>query len=109
MTTFAVIGAGAWGTALASHLARLGHATRLWALEREVADEITRRHVNSIYLADIALPETIHAATDLAEVVAGADVVLLVPPSQHMRKVVVGLARCVPSTATVVVATKGIE
>jgi glycerol-3-phosphate dehydrogenase (NAD(P)+) len=109
MTTFAVIGAGAWGTALASHVARLGHTARLWALEPEVADEVTRRHVNSIYLAGITLPETIHASTDLAAIVAGADVVLLVPPSQHLRKVAAGLARCVPADATLVVATKGIE
>jgi glycerol-3-phosphate dehydrogenase (NAD(P)+) len=109
MTTFAIIGAGAWGTALASHAARLGHAVRIWALEPEVADEITRRHVNSVYLADVALPEAIRASTDLAEVVAGADVVLLVPPSQHLRKVAVGLAPRVPRGATIVVATKGIE
>lgn len=109
MTTFAIIGAGAWGTALASHTARLGHTVRMWALEADVADEITRRHVNSVYLADIALPETIRASTDVAEVVAGADVVLLVPPSQHLRRVAVGLAPRVPAGAIVVVATKGIE
>jgi glycerol-3-phosphate dehydrogenase (NAD(P)+) len=109
MTTFAIIGAGAWGTALASHAARLGHAVRIWALEPEVADEITRRHVNSVYLADITLPETIRASTDVAEVVGGADVVLLVPPSQHLRKVAAGVARVVGPNAAIVVATKGIE
>ncbi len=109
MTTFAIIGAGAWGTALASHTARLGHTVRMWALEPEVAAEITRRHVNSVYLPDVALPDTIRASTDLAEIVAGADVVLLVPPSQHLRKTAAGLARLVPPGAIVVVATKGIE
>ena len=109
MTTLTVIGAGAWGTALAAHAARLGHAVRVWALEPEVADEITRRHANSVYLPDIRLPETITASTSIADVVGGADVVLLVPPSQHMRKVAASLAAVLPRAAIVVVATKGIE
>lgn len=109
MTTVAVLGAGAWGTALASHAARLGHDVRIWALEPEVADEITRRHTNSVYLADVPLPETIRASSDVAEVVRGADVVLLVPPSQHLRNVAEQIAPALGPAAIAVVATKGIE
>ncbi len=109
MARFAVIGAGAWGTALAAHAARLGHDVRLWALEPEVADEITRRHSNTVYLPDMTVPETITASADIAAVVDGAAVVLLVPPSQHLRRVATSIAGAVARDALVVVATKGIE
>jgi glycerol-3-phosphate dehydrogenase (NAD(P)+) len=56
MANFTVVGAGAWGTALAAHAARLGHAVTVWALEAEVADEITTRHSNSIYLSGCRCP-----------------------------------------------------
>ena len=109
MGTFAVIGAGAWGTAIACHTARLGHTVRMWALEPEVADEITRRHTNSVYLPAVTLPETIEASPDAEAVVAAAEAVILVPPSQHLRAVSAQLARAVSGDALVVVATKGIE
>jgi glycerol-3-phosphate dehydrogenase (NAD(P)+) len=109
MTTVAVVGAGAWGTALAAHAARLGHAVRIWALERDVADDVTRRHVNSVYLPDVPLPETITASAAVDEVVRGADLVILVAPSQHLRKVAASLAPVLPGQAIIVVATKGIE
>src|SRR6185369_7800984 len=103
MTTVSVLGAGAWGTALASHAARLGHDVRLWALEPEVADEITARHSNSVYLPGVPLPETIRASSDVAEVV------LFVPPSQHLRKVAAQVAAELGPSPVAVVATKGIE
>jgi len=109
MTNLSVVGAGAWGTALASHAARLGHAVRMWAREPEVAEEITGRHTNTPYLAGIELPPTISAVADAAEAVAGADVVILVPPSQHLRSVATSIARALGSDTLLVVATKGIE
>jgi glycerol-3-phosphate dehydrogenase (NAD(P)+) len=109
MTTVAVIGAGAWGTALACHAARREHRVRIWALEKEVVEEINSRHRNSPYLPDVPLPESIRAAADVAEVVRGADLVILVPPSQHLRTVSAKVAGAVSAEALVVVATKGIE
>ncbi len=109
MANFAVVGAGAWGTALAAHAARLGHAVTMWALEREVADEITTRHSNSVYLPDIPLPATLRASSDVAAAVAGAEVVILVPPSSHLRSVAKKVGPALGATTTVVVATKGIE
>ena len=109
MARFAVVGSGAWGTALAAHLARLGHQVVLWALEREVAEEITTCHTNTSFLSGVALPETIRASHDVAAVVAGAEVVILVPPSSHMRSVSAAVAPHVSRDAVVVVATKGIE
>jgi glycerol-3-phosphate dehydrogenase (NAD(P)+) len=109
LASFGIIGAGAWGTALACHAARLGHAVTLWALEPEVAEEITTRHTNSVYLPAIALPEQIRASADVVAVVARAEIVVLVPPSQHLRAVAVRVAPALAGDAVIVVATKGIE
>jgi glycerol-3-phosphate dehydrogenase (NAD(P)+) len=109
MARFAVVGSGAWGTALATHLARLDHQVVMWAFEREVAEEITTRHTNTPFLSAVPLPETIRASHDVAAVVAGAEVVILVPPSSHLRAVSTAVAPHVSRDAVVVVATKGIE
>ena len=55
MARVAVVGAGAWGTALAAHAARLGHQVRLWALEAEVVRDVQSRHENSLFLPDVRL------------------------------------------------------
>ncbi len=109
MATFAVVGSGAWGTALAAHAARLEHVTTLWALEPEVADEITSRHTNTVYLPDLPLPPSLRASSDVAAAVAGADVVILVAPSSHLRAVATKVAPVLGAETLVVVATKGIE
>jgi glycerol-3-phosphate dehydrogenase (NAD(P)+) len=109
MARVSVIGAGAWGTALAMQAARREHEVRLWALEDEVAREIDAEHTNSMFLPEVALPKGITASTDAAEVVGRAEIVILVPPSKHLRAVSSQLAGALPDDATVVVATKGIE
>lgn len=109
MATLAVVGSGAWGTALACHAARLGHTVTMWAHEPEVVEEIDTRHTNSLYLPDVSLPEGIRAFSDAAEAVSSAEVVILVPPSKHLRSVSGMLAGAVAPEAVVVVASKGIE
>lgn len=109
MAKFAVVGSGAWGTALAAHAARLGHAVTLWALEPDVAEEIRTRHSNSIYLPGLPLPESLGATSDIGAAVAGTDVVILVPPSSHLRSVVAQVAPALGPETILVVATKGIE
>jgi glycerol-3-phosphate dehydrogenase (NAD(P)+) len=109
MTRFGVVGSGAWGTALAAHLARLNHEVMLWAFEPEVAEEIAIAHTNSLFLSGVALPETIGASQDVSTVVAGAEIVILVPPSTHMRAVSAAVATVLPRDSIVLVATKGIE
>jgi glycerol-3-phosphate dehydrogenase (NAD(P)+) len=109
MAQIAVVGAGAWGTALAAHAARVGHVVRLWALEREVADEINARHENSLFLGGVSLPDAVRASGEAGEVVRGAELVILVPPSQHVRSVSRAIAPHVSAHAVVVVASKGIE
>jgi glycerol-3-phosphate dehydrogenase (NAD(P)+) len=109
MRTLAVVGSGAWGTALASHAARLGHSVTMWALEPEVVEEINSRHRNSLYLPEVELPESIRAASEAAEVLSGAEVVILVPPSQYLRPVSEMLSGALSDDALVVVASKGLE
>lgn len=109
MTRCAVIGGGAWGTALAHVLARNGHDVRLWARERDVVDAINREHVNHRFLAGHALHLALVATSDMRDALVGAEVVTLVPPSQMLRAVVRAGAAHLPFDATVVVASKGIE
>jgi glycerol-3-phosphate dehydrogenase (NAD(P)+) len=105
----AVVGGGAWGTALAAHAARLDHDVALWAVEPEVADDVTLRRENRTYLPGVALPPSLRASTDMAAVVGDARLVVLVPPSEHLRSVASRVAPALSGDALVVVATKGIE
>lgn len=109
MATVAVVGLGAWGTALAAHAARLGHTVRAWAREPEVVADLNAGHENVTFLPGVKLPDGIAATTNLGAAVAGADLVLLVPPSKHLRSVASGLAGRLRPGALLAVATKGIE
>ena len=73
MGTIAVVGSGAWGTALACHAAKLDHTVEMWALEPEVVEEINAKHTNSIYLKDQELPKSIRASSDAAAVASRAE------------------------------------
>jgi glycerol-3-phosphate dehydrogenase (NAD(P)+) len=109
MTRCAVVGAGAWGTALADLLARKGHDVALWAFEPEVADEITREHENRLYLAGASLDRRLRASVDMADVVRGAEVVIYAAPSHVLREIARTGRGHVAQDALLVVATKGIE
>lgn len=105
----AVIGAGSWGTALANLLALQGHSVTVWSYEREVAQAINQTHENAKYMRGIALEPTLRATTELSESVRGADVVLNVTPSQHVRRVMSDAAALLEDGVLVVSASKGIE
>ena len=81
-----VIGAGAWGTALAKHLAEKGLEIRLWAYEREVVESINATHENRVFLPGVPLPRTLTATTSLTEVIERRDGLLFVVPSHVDRK-----------------------
>jgi glycerol-3-phosphate dehydrogenase (NAD(P)+) len=104
-----VIGAGAWGTALGDLLARNGHDVRIWAYEADVVDSINGSHENKRFLAGHRLNAKLSATNDLADAVAGAELLTLATPSQVLRTIAraarPGLDRSVP----VVVASKGLE
>jgi len=105
----AVVGAGAWGTALADLLARNGHEVTLWAREADVVDSINARHENARFLAGAPLDPRLRASSSIPETVTGAALVLLVPPSHALRAIARELPPAAPREAVVVVATKGIE
>jgi glycerol-3-phosphate dehydrogenase (NAD(P)+) len=105
----AVIGAGAWGTALADLLARNGHAVALWAREPEVVSSVNARHENTIFLAGAKLHDGVVAHAELASACTGAELVIFATPSHVLRGIARDAAPAVASDATIVVATKGVE
>jgi glycerol-3-phosphate dehydrogenase (NAD(P)+) len=105
----AVVGAGAWGTALADLLARNGQRVTLWAYEADVVESINARHENSRFLADATVHEALRATSNLEEAVRGANLVLFVTPSHVLRLIARRAAACADEHATLVVASKGIE
>jgi glycerol-3-phosphate dehydrogenase (NAD(P)+) len=109
MTHVAVLGAGAWGTALADHLARKGETVRLWAYEPEVAESVNARHENALFFAGRMLAPTLTASNDLATVLAGARVVVSVVPSHVTRRVWLQAAAAIAPGTPLIVATKGLE
>ena len=82
----AVVGAGAWGTALAQVAAMAGREAVLWAREPEVVESVNGAHENRLFLPGIALDPKLRATGDLSEA-AEADAILMVTPAQHMRGV----------------------
>jgi len=105
VTTFGVIGAGAWGTALAATLAGNGPAM-LWAREAAVVAAINTTRENPLFLPGIALPAGITASSSL-DAVAVCDIVLAVVPAQHLRATLADTA--LPPGTTLVLCAKGIE
>ncbi|PWL19649.1 glycerol-3-phosphate dehydrogenase [Falsochrobactrum shanghaiense] len=108
-TRIAVLGGGAWGTALAAMTASSGHDTRLYARDHEMVAILNAQHQNPHYLGDIELPKGIRASTDAAAVLDGADTVLAVIPAQAMRDGLSKLKTLIPQSAPVILCAKGIE
>ena len=104
-----VVGAGSWGTALADLLARNGHRVTLWAYESDLVERMRKSRENDLYLPDISLQESLSFTSDLAELAAGRELVLLVPPSQLMRRVFRQLLPHLEEDVLLVSASKGIE
>ena len=109
MTTSTIVGAGAWGTALADLVARNGHTTVLWAREADVVADVNAHHTNSRFLRGIALAPTLTATDDLVAAVADASTITFVAPSHVLRAVIRSAAHAVREDAILIVATKGIE
>jgi glycerol-3-phosphate dehydrogenase (NAD(P)+) len=104
----AVLGAGAWGTTLAS-LAVARSPTTLWAFEPEVVRSLRERGENSMYLAGFPLPRALRATVDLEEALREADLVLVAVPCAHLRDVAVEAAQWIRKDRIVVSVAKGIE
>ena len=108
MTRVGVIGGGAWGTALAQVCARAGREVILWAREPDVVESVNARHENVSFLAGIPLEPQIRATGQLSDL-AGADLVLAVPPAQHMRSTLLAFAPHARPGLPVLLCSKGVE
>jgi glycerol-3-phosphate dehydrogenase (NAD(P)+) len=110
MSEIAIIGAGAWGTALSIVLGRANrHGIRLWTYEQEVCESIAQRRVNEKFLPGQQIPATVAPSIDLAEAIAGAGIVISVMPSQHCRGLFEQMRPLLDPETVVVSATKGLE
>ena len=108
MKRVGVVGAGAWGTALAQICAKAGLETVLWAREQEVAQAVNERRENPLFLPGVTLDGGVRATNDLADL-ARSDFILAVPPAQHMRATLQALGPLIPQGLPVVLCAKGIE
>lgn len=109
MTRAAVLGAGSWGTALANHLAAVGHDVRLWARDASLVRDMQARRANAVYLPDVTLPPRVRPMADLAGALDGAEFVVCAVPSHGVRLVMQAAAPHLRPQAIVVSATKGLE
>lgn len=109
MKKIAVLGAGAWGTALAKVLADKGFPTWMWSHESEHAARCERERENTRYLPGASLPPTMKVTGSLDDALTHAELVVLVVPSHALRGVVAQAKTHLPPGALVCSATKGIE
>lgn len=110
MSNVAVIGAGAWGTALAIVLGRQGtHRVRLWTREEEVCRAIRDHRINDQFLPGYSLPQSVTPTTDPGEALDGATLIISVTPSQHCRSVFHALAPHLHPEVLIASASKGLE
>ena len=106
--TAGVIGAGAWGTALAQVAGWAGLDVLLQAREPEVVESIRARRINEAFLPGITLDDHVNVTAELADL-AGCDVILAVPPAQHMRSTLQAFAAHHRPGVPIVLCSKGIE
>ena len=109
MKRIAVLGGGAWGTALAELAARQNNRTRLWARNRDVLTDIAERRENRLYLPGRRLNADIEATTELSEALEEAEAVLVAVPTQHLRSTLLAAKPHLPPGCLVVLCCKGIE
>lgn len=109
MRRVAVLGAGSWGTALAVHLARVGHDVRLWARDPVTVRDMRTRRANVVYLPDIVLPDGVTPTAALEDAVGGTDFIVSAIPSHGCRAVIRAVRPHLVPGAILVSATKGLE
>jgi glycerol-3-phosphate dehydrogenase (NAD(P)+) len=109
MEQVAVIGAGSWGSALAVHLALVGHEVTLWGRDRALVEEMAARRANPVYLPDVTFPPGLSPTMELKAALAHASIVVVAVPSHGVRAVARHVAPLLMPGALVVSAVKGIE
>jgi glycerol-3-phosphate dehydrogenase (NAD(P)+) len=109
MQVITILGAGSWGTALAVHLARVGHDVRLWARDARLVAEMCERRANAVYLPDVILPAAVTPTVSLAEALDETTLVLIAAPSHGLRATMRRASASLAPGAVIVSATKGLE
>ena len=109
MSYIAVIGAGSWGTTLASLLAEKEYDVSLWAFEKDLVETIYNTGINSVYLPDVKLPANLKVTYDIEKAVKKSRYVLNVVPTQFTRAVFKEALTYIPENAVIISASKGIE
>ncbi|HEY1994890.1 MAG TPA: NAD(P)H-dependent glycerol-3-phosphate dehydrogenase [Edaphobacter sp.] len=110
MSRIAILGAGAWGTALALSLARRGgHDLCLWSHSAALAEQLADAGENLHYLPGFTLPADIQITADLPRAIFEADILLCVTPSQHLRGIIAEIAPLLTRNQIILSASKGIE
>jgi glycerol-3-phosphate dehydrogenase (NAD(P)+) len=108
-TRLTVLGAGGWGTALAVHLARIGHDVRLWGRDPVLVADMRVRRANAVYLPDVTFPPGVFATWDMAEALAETTLIVAAVPSHGLREVLRSAAGHMRSGTPIVSAAKGLE
>ena len=109
MSTIAVLGAGAWGTALALVLARNGHTVRLWSHDPNQIQTLAKQRENQRYLPGVTFPETLHPESNIKNVLEHADGILVVVPSHAFREVIEYAKPHITPTMALAWASKGLD
>ena len=109
MSRIAILGSGAWGTALAIALSRNGHSVVLWSRSASIVKTIETCRENPAYLPGEPIPAQVSATDDLKLAVGEAEIVLSAVPAQHTRAIYRAMAAFLNNSQAVVSATKGIE
>ncbi len=109
MSRLAIIGGGAWGTALAAVARRAGSDVTIWARDPAIAGAINQRHENPIYLSGIALDLEIAATSDFVRALAGAEAGVIAVPAQFLRDVLAIFGPHLPASTRLLLCAKGIE
>lgn len=106
--TIGVIGAGAWGTALAQSAAQAGRSVKIWAFEPEVVEAINTAHENTVFLPGAPLNPSITASSDPSDL-SDCDAFLMVAPAQHARGILTRFSPHIAKGAPVLLCAKGFE
>ena len=107
MKNICIIGSGSWGTALAIHLAKLGHNVKVWSYMQEEADLINKER-KCKFLPQAVVPETVYCTTDFKEAIDGSSMILIVTPSKFVRETIKKFEKYV-TNQEIIICSKGFE
>lgn len=107
MKNICIIGSGSWGTALAIHLAKLGHNVKVWSYMQEEADLINNER-KCKFLPQAVVPKTVYCTTDFEEAIDGSGMILIVTPSKFVRETIKKFKQYV-TNQQIVICSKGFE